>query len=187
MYTRFSGENGQSPARWLRTLKYELPPTFTAGQWLECVDGLLDGTAAHWADEQPTVKKILSDKALKYAKDQDVDIFKALLLSRFNPGEGHLERVNHLVENLRQDDMEFLQVYYRRAEDLLHALGGRDEIGPAVLGVYERSILTRVISRFVGGLSDAHMKPDVSPERDSLRQTYEKLVNATELEWGIKT
>lgn len=64
MYTRFSGENGQSAARWLRTLKYELPPTFTAGQWLECVDGLLDGTAARWADEQP-VKEILSDEALK--------------------------------------------------------------------------------------------------------------------------
>lgn len=90
MYTRFSGENGQSAARWLRTLKYELPPTFTAGQWLECVDGLLDGTAARWADEQP-VKEILSDETLKDAKNHEVDIFKALLLSRFTLGEDNLE------------------------------------------------------------------------------------------------
>ena len=78
MYTRFSGENGQSAARWLRTLKYELPPTFTAGQWLECVDGLLDGEAARWADMRPNVRKILSDEKLKHAKNHDVDTFKAL-------------------------------------------------------------------------------------------------------------
>ena len=187
MYTRFSGENGQSAARWLRTLKYELPPAFTAGQWLECVDGLLDGEAARWADEQPAVKKFLSDKALEYARNYDVDIFKALFLSRFTPGEGDLEGVNHLLENLRQDPAEFLEVYYRRAENLLHALGGRDEIYPAVLGGNERSILTRVISRFVGGLCEPYMKPDVLPEWDSLRQTYEKVANALDEEWGIKT
>ena len=59
MYTRFSGDNGQSPARWLRTIKYELPTTFTPSQWLECVDGLLDGKAAYWADKRPEVKNIL--------------------------------------------------------------------------------------------------------------------------------
>ena len=174
MYTRFSGGNGQSAARWLRSLKYELPPTFTAGQWLECVDGLLDGEAARWADMRPDVRKILSDEELKHAKNHDVDTFKALLLSRFTPAAKDLEEVKYQVETLRQDATESLQDYYRRAEDLFHALGGRDEIGPAMLGVNERSILTRVISRFVHGLYDTCMKPDVSPESDSLRQSYMK-------------
>ena len=104
MYTRFSGEDGRSPARWLRTLKYELPPGFTAGEWLECVDGLLDGKAAHWADEQPAVRRIYSDVALELAKNHHVDIFKALLISRFTPGKQDLEGVNHLVENLRRSE-----------------------------------------------------------------------------------
>ena len=161
MYTRFSGEKGQSAARWLRTLKYELPPTLTAGQWLECVDGLLDGEAARWADMWPNVRNILSDEKLKHAKNHDVDTFKALLLSRFAPAAEDLEEVNYLLENLRQDGTESLQDYYRRAEDLLHALGGRDDIGPVVLGANERSMLTRVIDRFVSGLYEKFLEPDV--------------------------
>lgn len=173
MYTKFSGENGQRPARWLRTLKYELPPTFTVSEWLECVDGLLEGQAARWADEQPAVKKVLSDVTLEHAMNQDVDIFKALLLSRFTPGEEDLERVNHLVENLRQGATEDLLHYYRRADDLLYALGGRD-LGPVVLSDNERSILTRVNCRFLDGLDESDLKPDVLPERDSLLRTYVK-------------
>ena len=86
--------------------------------------------------------------------------------------------MKYLVETLRQDSPESLQDYYRRAEDLLHALGGRDDIGPAVLSVNERSILSRVISRFVAGLDELYMEPDVSPDRDSLRQTYVKIREA---------
>ena len=178
MYTRFSGEDGRSPARWLRTLKYELPPRFTAGEWLECVDGLLDGKAAHWADEQPAVRRIMSDVALELAKNHHVDIFKALLISRFTPGKQDLEGVNHLVENLRQGSTEDLIHYYQRAYDLLLALGGRDYIGPDVLSVNERPILTRVISRFLDGLSESDLKLDVAPESVSLIQAYETLREA---------
>jgi len=43
MPSKFSGEKGQSALRWLRTLKYELPGDLTSNQWLEYVDGLLEG------------------------------------------------------------------------------------------------------------------------------------------------
>ncbi len=144
MYTRFSGDNGQSPARWLRSLKYELPPTFTAGQWLGCVDGLLDGKAARWADKWLFVKHILSEENLKYAKDSDVDIFKTLLLSRFTPADEDLEDVDHLIMTLRQNATESLEDHYRRAEDLLYASGGRDEIYPVKMS---NRFLSRVIRR----------------------------------------
>ena len=178
MYTRFSGEKGQSAARWLRTLKYELPISFTAGQWLECVDGLLGGEAARWADVRPNVRKILSDEALKHANNQDVDAFKALLISRFASAAENLEEVNHQMENLRQGSKESLHDYYRRAEDLLHALGGRDDVGPVALDANERSILTRVIDRFVSGLDEEDLGADVSPESDSLRQAYQTIREA---------
>ena len=175
MYTRFSGEDGQSPVRWLRTLKYQLPSTFTVEQWLECVDGLLDGTAARWADEQPAVKRILSEEALEYADNHDVDIFKALLLGRFTPGEEDLERVNDLVEILRQDAAESLSDYYLRAERLLHALGVTDQAESAMLNVYERSTLRKVIRHYIDGLYKSYQKPDSAPQGDSLSQTFFKI------------
>ena len=55
MLSKFSGHN-TSAARWLCTLKYELPSSFTPSQWLECVNGLLEGDAAVWADAHPRVK-----------------------------------------------------------------------------------------------------------------------------------
>ena len=163
MYTRFSGENGQSAARWLRTLKYELPPTFTAGRWLECVDGLLDGQAARWADEQPAVKKILSDESLEDAKNHVVDIFKALLLSRFTPGESDLAGVTHLVENLRQDATESLNDYYLRAVDLLEALGVKDGIDTVMMNIYEKSMSRKVTRHFIDGLYQSYRRPGSAP------------------------
>lgn len=171
MYTRFSGKNGQSAARWLRTLKYELPPTFTMGQWLECVDGLLDGEAARWADMRPNVRKILSDEGLKHANNHHVDRFKALLIGRFAPAD---EDLKHETDYFRQGATESLHHYYRRAEDLLHALGGRDEIDPVVLGANERSILTTVINQYLGGLYGQN-EPDVEPESVSLLLTYQAI------------
>ena len=172
MYTRFSGDNGQSPARWLRTIKYELPTTFTPSQWLECVDGLLDGKAAYWGDKRPEVKNILSDKNLKHAKDHDVDTFKKLFLSRFAPADKGPEYVIHLMENLLQNATESLEDYYRRAEDLLHAAGGKDGIDLAKLSDPERSILNKVILHYVNGLRESWPKTDSVYQSDSLLQAY---------------
>ena len=186
MYTRFSGENGQSPARWLRTLKYELPSTFTAGQLLECVDGLLDGKAARWADKWPDVKHILSDEYLKHATHHDVVTFKALLLSRFTPADEGLEDVVCPGETLHQNIMESLEDYYRRAEDLLHTLGGKDSVNSVNLSDCERDKLRRVIGYFVNGLHHSCLKSDMALQGESLLQTY-RITRGYErlmLEWG---
>ena len=174
MYTRFSGDNGQSPARWLRTLKYELPPAFTAGQWLECVDGLLDGKAARWADKWPVIKQILSEQNVNSTPDDDVDIFKRLFLSRFTPADEGVEDVDHLVVTLRQNATESLEDYYRRAEDLLYASGGRDESYPATvtLSNSEKSNLSRVIRHYINGLHHSCLKSDLALQSDSLLQAY---------------
>ena len=162
MYTRFNGENGQSPARWLRTIKYELPPTLTAGQWLECVDGLLDGKAACWADEWREVKAILSDEYLKHAKDDGVETFKKLLINRFTPVYEGMEGVHHLFITLRQNATESLEDYYRRAEDLLHASGSI--LGDRLMGM--------VIRQYVSGLYHSCLQSNSAFQSDSLLQAY---------------
>lgn len=176
MYTRFSGENGQSPARWLRTLKYEFPPAFTPGQWLESVDGLLDGEAARWADKELLVKNILSEKGLKYADTHDVGIFKEFLLSRFHLDEV-LEDADHLIMNLLQSPTESLVQYYGRAANLLYASGGRDvdrdDTYPFVtLTDRERSILNKVILHYVTGLHHSCLISNSALRCDSLHRVY---------------
>lgn len=89
MYTKFHGTNGQTAARWLRTIELEIP--FKSGRhpykWLESVDGLLIGDAACWADQHPKVKKLLTEENIKHATIYDVDTFIALFLERFAPLE----------------------------------------------------------------------------------------------------
>lgn len=173
MYTRFSGDDDRNPARWLRTIKYELPPTFTPGQWLECVDGLLDGEAARWADKSPNVKKILSDEDLKHAGKRDVATFKTLFLNRFTPADERLKDVNHMLETLRQNATESLEDYYGRAEDLLLALGGKDKTISVKLSNHETSILKRVIHHYVHGLHYSYLKSNAALQSDSLSKAYE--------------
>ena len=173
MYTRFSGDNGQSPARWLRTIKYRLPTTFTPSRWLECVDSLLDGEAARWADKLPIVKKILSDENVKYAHGGDVHKFKTLLLSRFPPDDKALESTDYLIKTLLQNPTESLEEYYGRTVDLLYASGGRDDIQPFKLSSPERSILSTVISHFVIGLHHSCLQSNSAIQSYSLLQAYQ--------------
>ena len=80
--------------------------------------------------------------------------------------------MDHLIETLQQDDTESLENYYRRAEDLLHAGGGKDETDPAKLSNSEQTILEKVISQYVNGVRDEWLKTDSAYRSDSLLQAY---------------
>lgn len=86
MYTKFSSHN-TSAARWLCNLKHELPPFFTPSQWLECINGLLEGDTATWADAHPRVKTIMTEENLQTATDVDIKIFQTALCTRFPPSQ----------------------------------------------------------------------------------------------------
>jgi hypothetical protein len=153
MYTKFSGENGQRAARWLRTLEYELPPTFTPRQWLECVDGLLEGDAARWADSHTKVKRLLAQENIQNAGQAEKDTFTSLLLKRFAPVDEENEfYALNITKRLVQSRSESLEQYYRRAEDLLHASGGKDNSDAVALSEDEKAILRHVIEYFIRGI-----------------------------------
>ena len=120
----------------------------------------------------PLSKIFLSEENLKYAQDSQVDVFKTLLLSRFTPADEGLEDVDHLIVTLRQNATESLEDYYRRAEDLLHASGGKDEIDPVKLSDFERCILRRVRLHYVNGLYHSGLKSYTAFHGGSLLQTY---------------
>ena len=104
-----------------------------------------------------------------------MDIFKALLLSRFTPGEEDLQGVNYMVEELYQGATESLDAYYLRAEGLLHALGVKDQPETTRLSVYERSMLRKVIRHYIDGLCQSYPRPDSASPGDSLSQTFLKI------------
>ncbi|KAL2040869.1 hypothetical protein N7G274_006327 [Stereocaulon virgatum] len=66
-------------------MEYELPPISTPRQWLECVDGLLEGDAARWADSHAKVKRLLTQQNIQNAGQSEMDTFTSLLLKRFTP------------------------------------------------------------------------------------------------------
>jgi len=95
MYTNFHGTNGQTAARLLRPFKHELPLVLEANpsSWLECIYSLLKGDAAHWADQNPKFKKLLTDENVENATQGDVDTLKALLLERCCPDTRNIEDI----------------------------------------------------------------------------------------------
>ncbi|KAK4690885.1 hypothetical protein P7C71_g6001, partial [Lecanoromycetidae sp. Uapishka_2] len=136
MYSKFHGTNGQTAARWLRTLKFELetdrthPYELNNGDWLQLIDGLLEGDAALWADQHPKVKELFSDERTKHATKNDVDTFKALFRERFAPLAENTEEAANIAEfrTLRQRPKEELQDYYRRAEDIFSGEKGHSAL-----------------------------------------------------------
>lgn len=154
MYTKFSGTDSQSGARWLRTLNYELPGNLTPGQWLECVDGLLEGKAARWADQHPRIKAINEklrgrDNDLS---DADVDIFEKAVQKRFPPAPCGVQLL------LTQWPEEDLDGYYERAEVHLHTLGGVDSDEDPAPSEKEHAALVKGIEAYVNGIFDSKLR-----------------------------
>lgn len=95
-----------------------------------------------------------------------------LLLSRFTPVDGGLDNVSYLIDTLHQDTTESLEDYYRRADDLLHASGGKDKNDSVELSSQERFMLGRVARQFLNGLYNSCLKPYSLLPGCSLLQTY---------------
>lgn len=153
MYTKSSGDNGQRAARWLRTLEYELPPIFIPRQWLECVDGLLEGDTARWADSHSKVKRLLTHENIQNAGQTEKDILTSPLLKRFAPVDEANERnALNITRRLVQSRSESLEQCYRRVEDLLHASGGKDKSDAVALSENQRAILRHVTEHFIRGI-----------------------------------
>ena len=151
----FSGTTGVSAVRWLRSLKTSLPDNLSPSEWLLRVDGLLVGDAARWADQHPRVKKILTnDHLLHHVTESDIKTFTRALIARFpipeqcSPNKSELQ-----LMFLKQGEIEGFDEYYRRAETLLHHIGGVDRT-ESPLTDDEESSLKKVLMQFIHGIHD---------------------------------
>ncbi|KAL2040868.1 hypothetical protein N7G274_006326 [Stereocaulon virgatum] len=165
MYTTFSGSKGESAARWLHTLEHQvhgpnpnynlefLPPRM----WLTCINGLLVGNAALWADHHPRVRQIIAANNLGSVSHKDVEIFKKAFLARFPPTRmtAGLCRPSLFSEPqiFAQDRSEDLDSYYQRALILLYEKGGVD-MAEAPLTELEQEALNATILTYIEGLVD---------------------------------
>ena len=120
---------------------------------MESVDGLLEGDAARWANSHPKVKRLLTHENIQNAGKTEKDIFTSVLLKRFTPvDEANQKDALNITRRLVQSRSESLEHYYRRAEDLLHASGGKDNSDAVVLSEDERAILRHVTEHFIRGI-----------------------------------
>ena len=90
---------------------------------------LLESPAAHWADTHPKIRSIIHNAHLDnlLLTKEYVNCLVAQIRKRFTPLGGRISL--HPLPPVRQGSDEDLEIYYQRAEDRLHALGGIDRGG----------------------------------------------------------
>ncbi len=158
--SKFSGTDGVSAARWLRSLIHDLPADLSLSQWFSRVDSLLVSDAARWAEQHPRVRRMLTDEY--YLHDAaDINTFTRAITARFPPVEKPTVKQARLqLMFLKQSQDETLDSYYRRAESLLYAVGGVDRHeGP--LSHVEELGLSKVLEKYIHGLCDEGLKENV--------------------------
>ena len=101
------------------------------------------------------MKKIFtSDHLLHHATESDVKTFTKALIARFPvPEECSPDKSELQLMFLKQGEGENLEEYYRRAETLLHHIGGVDR-KESPLTDNEETSLKRVLVQFVHGIHD---------------------------------
>ena len=187
MYTRFSG-GATDVRRWLESLKYEGPPFQTPGEHFECINSLLSGDAALWADAHPRVKAILKQRDPEDITDADVKTFQTALLARFPPIQlksGYNSLARFPVKAFGQYAGEDLEAYYQRAIAYMYEQGGVD-LEEAPLTSHEKKGLRTAIMAYILGLEDEgivlELQRDFEINRGlSLRAIHE---NAKERHWA---
>lgn len=180
---KFSGKDGQSAARWMKQLEFELSdagfdgintiPPFT---FIQAVDLLLVDEAANWAEGTPDVSALLSNPS---PGPEDVAEFKTLFISQYPARQldTPLLTVDSEIQDLKQGERESLVAYYQRTAALLRRSGTKDRVPGVKLSLLESNMLDQIMRSFVRGLADEELKKDgmkqiVNPIR-SLHQTYQ--------------
>ena len=126
--------------------------------YLQHIDRHLEGEAAQWVLNTPSVRALVYKGYMDLATGSDIDAFHDALSERFKLT---LEEVTAMkkpfpaldILGLEQRASEGLHQYYSRARDLLLSLHGRDDDNDALTS-QEVSLRGIVVARFVTGLRD---------------------------------
>ncbi|SLM35097.1 hypothetical protein LPUS_04151 [Lasallia pustulata] len=170
LYGSFTGKTGQSAARWLKKVEWELEKhagddgSVDPSRFLWAVDLLLADDAAAWAETTPGIVELLEHPA---PNADTVAQFKGLFNQRY-PSKVPEPSVVHFdseISDLRQKDDEALVTYYQRTTSLISRVGGRDrprEITPSTpaLSPLEAAMLDTVMRAFTRGIRDSDIRRD---------------------------
>ena len=160
MVSMTKSDGSSAASRWLRVLKKELAGQLSPGHWLKRADACLEGRAASWVERLPKVIRFLADKNRGTATVEDKNTFIQLLIQEF-PGDSHDvisdEKASAELSSLAQKKDEDLCTYYRRTEDLLKEIHGRDQVtnnsrDTIVLSPSKQQFLKDTIMKFILGI-----------------------------------
>ena len=164
---KFNGSNGKygkSASLWLAYMDRHRETGSTPSLYLQRIDDLLEGEAAQWVLDTPSVSALVCKGYVGLATECDVDAFRGALGERFKfateeeeAREVSFATLADRLRKLKQGVDEGLEQYFGRAERLLVALRGRDG-GNEALTPSEVSLRVVVVCGFVAGLSSNKLR-----------------------------
>ena len=129
--------------------------------YLQHLDRYLEGEAAKWVLNTPSVRALIYKGYMESATESDIDAFHRALSDHFKltdrEARDHIATPLQRLVTLRQQTGECLQSYYERARDVLLAIHGRDGESDA-LTPPEMSLRTLAVWLFARGLSSERLK-----------------------------
>ena len=157
--TKFNGLDGvygKSASLWLADMNRHREKGSSPSMYLQHIDRHLDGEAARWVLNTPTVKALIYKGYMGLATESDTDTFQRALTNRLKPTMEEARNIYGVsplgrLRTLRKGSSEGLEQYYERARDLLNALHGRD-CGKDTLTPAELSLRALVVERFALGI-----------------------------------
>lgn len=160
----FTGRNGQSAARWLKKVTYELkknsgrdevPPK----EFLQAVEFLLSDDAEDWIESHKEANNLLS---IREPTQADVDKFVVLLEKKFPAKPKDTSRKGFVAElrELQQEANETITMYYKRVVNMMTQVDVRDRptsTDDEDLNFLEESMLDNILEAFTRGFRDEYI------------------------------
>ena len=129
--------------------------------YLQHIDRHLEGEAAHWVLNTPSVRALIYKGYMELATESDIVAFHGALTQRFKLSAEDCRELATSPEIhahcLEQGPSEPIEEYYGRARGVLLALHGLDGDDDALMPL-ERSMRAIVVVRFVFGLHDPSLR-----------------------------
>ena len=132
--TKFNGLDGvygKSASLWLADMNRHREKGSSPSMYLQHIDRHLDGEAARWVLNTPTVRALIYKGYMGLATESDTDTFQRALTNRLKPTMEEARNIYGVsplsrLRTLRKGSSEGLEPYYERARGLLIALHARD-------------------------------------------------------------
>lgn len=158
-----TGKNGQSAARWLKKVTYELKKSSGRDEvpprhFLQALEFLLSDDAEDWIESHREANSLLN---IKEPTQADVDKVVIQLEKKFPAKPKDTSRKGFVAElrELQQEANETITMYYKSVVNMMTQVDVRDRptsLGDEELNFLEESMVDNILEAFTRGFRDVY-------------------------------